>query len=68
MLLFPLRYTFDNATPDKVSMFHLPVLFIRIIFPIVRYHIENRMALDMNTGKGKGIVTDFKPLPPREDR
>lgn len=61
-------YTFDNATPDKVSMFHLPVLFIRIIFPVVRYHIENRMALDMNTGKGKGIVTDFKQLPPREER
>lgn len=61
MLLYPLRYTLENATPDKVSMFHLPVLFIRIIFPKVRSHIENRMALDMNTGKGKGIVTDFKP-------
>lgn len=53
MLLFPLRYTFENATPDKVSMFHLPVLFIRIILPKVRSHIENRMALDMNTWKRK---------------
>lgn len=53
MLLFPLRYTFENATPDKVSMFHLPVLFIPIISPKVRSHIENRMALDMNTWKRK---------------
>lgn len=53
MLLLPLRYTFENETPDKVSMFYLPLLFIRIIFPKVRSHIENRMALDMNTWKRK---------------